>query len=73
MKTYFGYPNNYDNVLNNFFENLNVTDNHIANLISIQMFNTKRLWKYLTEDKEWNDQTWLVQIYPTEFNPIKLI
>ncbi|XP_050056333.1 membrane metallo-endopeptidase-like 1 isoform X7 [Aphis gossypii] len=66
MKTYFGYPNNYNNVLNNFFENLNVTDNHIANLISIQMFNTKRLWKYLTEVKEWNDQTWLVQIYPTE-------
>ncbi|XP_050056341.1 membrane metallo-endopeptidase-like 1 isoform X11 [Aphis gossypii] len=72
MKTYFGYPNNYDNVLNNFFENLNVTDNHIANLISIQMFNTKRLWKYLTEDRDWNDQTWQVQIYPTVVNAFSI-
>jgi len=22
MKTYFGYPNNYDNILNSFFENV---------------------------------------------------
>jgi len=22
MKTYFGYPNNYDNLLNNLFENV---------------------------------------------------
>ncbi|KAE9532529.1 hypothetical protein AGLY_009610 [Aphis glycines] len=57
MKTYFGYPNSYDNILNSFFENLNVTDNHIENIISITIFNKKSSWKYLTQDRDWNDQT----------------
>ncbi|XP_026804476.1 neprilysin-2-like [Rhopalosiphum maidis] len=65
-KTYFGYPYNYDNILNNLFENLNVTNNHIENIISISMFNTKIYWKYLTEDKDWENQTW--QITPDEVN-----
>ncbi|XP_050056347.1 neprilysin-11-like isoform X18 [Aphis gossypii] len=57
-KTYFGYPNNYDKILNNFYENLNVTDNHIENIISISKFRTKSSWKYLTVDRDSENQMW---------------
>ncbi|KAF0769231.1 membrane metallo-endopeptidase-like 1 [Aphis craccivora] len=72
MKTNFGYPDNYDKILNNFFENFNVTDNHIENVISIQILNTKSDWKDLTVDRDSNDQTWLVQFYPTIVNAFYL-
>ncbi|XP_025196928.1 neprilysin-2-like [Melanaphis sacchari] len=65
-KTYFGYPDNYENILNNLFENLNVTDNHLENIISISMSSRKSSWKYLTADKDWENQTW--QVTPDEVN-----
>jgi len=37
---------------------LTVTDNHIENILSITMFQTASNWKYLTEDRNWENQTY---------------
>ncbi|CAI6352115.1 unnamed protein product [Macrosiphum euphorbiae] len=65
-KTFFGYPDNYENIINNLIENLTVTENHIENILSISMFSTASDLKYLTEDRDWENQSWAVT--PDEVN-----
>jgi len=36
---------------------LTITDNHIENILSISVFSTASDLKYLTEDKDWENQT----------------
>ncbi|KAL5244165.1 hypothetical protein ACI65C_011575 [Semiaphis heraclei] len=65
-KTFFGYPENYDKIINNLLENLTVTDNLIENILSVSLLSMASNWKYLTEDRNWENQTW--DVTPGEVN-----
>ncbi|VVC39607.1 Metallopeptidase, catalytic domain,Peptidase M13, C-terminal domain,Peptidase M13,Peptidase M13, N- [Cinara cedri] len=65
-KTYFGYPNNYTNILNDLYKNLNITENHLENLISITRFHSKKLWNNLVQKKDGENKEW--KMNPDEVN-----
>ncbi|XP_025418911.1 neprilysin-21-like isoform X2 [Sipha flava] len=65
-KTYLGYPDDYPNILNNLYQNLNITDNHLENLISISNFNAKNKWNSLVNKRDWKNIEW--GMAPNEVN-----
>ncbi|XP_050538389.1 endothelin-converting enzyme 1-like isoform X2 [Daktulosphaira vitifoliae] len=70
VRSFVGYPDNYENMLDKLYGELNVTDDHTKNILNIIKQRVKLLWTKLVQSTDVDELEW--EVSPDEVNAYNL-